>query len=253
MGAFIFCAYWCIDKWRVFQNSQFCSLRVGVAPEQTLRSYSNSCCTVFSMPQCELGKSLILSQEVFVVKQTKNYFRDLYEVCVVLNSSLEPQLLLHKIAERLTATMEAKACSMRLLDRSGEVLQSSVSYGLSKGYLHKGSVAVKKSQIDEEVLSGGKPVYIEDVSLDRRFQYPEAAKAEGLSSVLVAPLKLEGRAIGVVRVYTAEKRTFSDEEREFLMAVTHLAAIAIENARLHAALKADFELQNAYSYLVFED
>ena len=183
----------------------------------------------------------------------KNYFNELYNVCAVINSSLEPATVLQKIAEQLTSAMGAKACSIRLLDKSGEVLEHSVAHGLSKGYIRKGKVEVKKSQLDEEVLSSGKPVYIEDVSRDRRFQYPDAAQAEGLTSVLVAPLKIDGRAIGVVRVYTAVKQTFSNEDKEFLTAVTHRAAIAIENARLHQALKSDYELLTEYNYLVFED
>ncbi|MDR1242165.1 MAG: GAF domain-containing protein [Deltaproteobacteria bacterium] len=183
----------------------------------------------------------------------KDYFHDLYEVCVVINSSLETHFLMKKIAEQLAASMHAKACSIRLLDQTGEALEPSTAFGLSKGYVHKGKVLIKKSQIDEEVLGSGKLVYIDDISTDKRWQYPEAARTEGLASVLIAPLKVEGRCIGVVRVYTAQKEQFTEEDREFLMAVTHLAAISIENARLHQALKADYELQAEFNYNVFED
>lgn len=185
--------------------------------------------------------------------KSKNYFHALYEVCAVINSSLEPQVVLQKIAEQLTRALSAKACSIRLLDRHGELLLSSASHGLSKGYIRKGKIEVKKSQLDTEVISSGKPVYIEDVSRDTRFQYPEAAKEEGLSSVLVSPLKVEGKVIGVVRVYTGGRYAFTDAERELLMAVTHIAAISIENARLHQALKSDYELLTEYNYQIFED
>ncbi|MDL2285455.1 GAF domain-containing protein [Desulfovibrio sp. OttesenSCG-928-F07] len=183
----------------------------------------------------------------------KSYFRALYEVVSVINSSLEPQVVLQKIAEQLTVAMEAKACSIRLLDRTGSLLLASAAHGLSRGYVRKGKVEVKKSQLDTEVISSGNPVYIEDVSRDTRFQYPEAAKEEGLTSVLVAPLKVEGKVIGVVRVYTKEKYAFNEDDREFIMAVTHVAAIAIENARLHQALKSDYELLTEYNYQIFED
>lgn len=186
-------------------------------------------------------------------EKTKNYFQNLYEVCAVINSSLEPQVVLQKIAEQITKALEAKACSIRLLDRHGEILLASAAHGLSRGYVRKGKVEVKKSQLDTEVISSGKPVYIEDVSHDKRFQYPEAAKEEGLTSVLVGPLKVDGKVIGVVRVYTGSKYDFNDNDREFIMAVTHIAAIAIENARLHQALKSDYELLTEYNYQIFED
>jgi signal transduction protein with GAF and PtsI domain len=183
----------------------------------------------------------------------KDYFHDLYEICIVINSTLETSVLMKMIAKQLTSSMCAKACSMRLLSKNGETLETSISHGLSKGYIHKGKVEIKKSQIDVEVLSSGKPLYIGDVSTDPRWQYPEAAKSEGLASVLIAPLKVEGRCIGVVRVYTEQKQQFNEEDREFLMAVTHLAAISIENARLHQALKANFELLTQFNYNVFDD
>lgn len=188
-----------------------------------------------------------------MTQNNRDYFQALYEVCAVINSSLEPQVVLQKIAEQLTKAMQAKACSIRLLDRHGELLLSSAAHGLSKGYIRKGKVEVKKSQLDTEVISSGKPVYIEDVSRDTRFQYPEAAKEEGLGSVLVAPLKVEGRVIGVVRVYTSGRYEFNDSDREFIVAVTHIAAIAIENAKLHQALKSDYELLTEYNYQIFED
>jgi signal transduction protein with GAF and PtsI domain len=188
-----------------------------------------------------------------VAEKTESYYKALYQVCTVANASLEPQIALGKIAEQLTRAMNAKACGIRLLDKQGELLLASASYGLSRGYIRKGKVEVKKSQLDMEVISSGRPVYIADVSRDQRFQYPEAAREEGLTSVLVAPLKVEGKIIGVVRVYTAEEYAFKDEDRDFVMAITHVAAIAIENARLHQALKSDYELLSKYNYQIFED
>ena len=72
--------------------------------------------------------------------------------------------------------------------------------------------------------------------------------------MLVAPLFVEGsRPIGVLRVYTGERRVFDDEEIGFLQAIANISAIAIENARMHQTLKRQMELINAYDYQVFED
>ena len=64
---------------------------------------------------------------------------------------------------------------------------------------------------------------------------------------------VERKPVGVLRIYTNEKRTFAEEERDFLMAVSHISAIAIENARLHEALRSDYELLTQYNYQIFED
>jgi signal transduction histidine kinase len=62
------------------------------------------------------------------------------------------------------------------------------------------------------------------------------ARAEGLCSLLGVPLKTLTRVIGVLCVYTAERRRFRQEEVEFLSALAAQSATAIENARLYQAM-----------------
>ena len=179
------------------------------------------------------------------------YYRTLYEVAKCINSSLEPTTVLRAIVEEVSKALGAKGCSIRLLDRRGQTLLASTSYGLSKGYLRKGAVEVAKSRIDQETLAGN-IVQIKDAGNDPRFQYPEAAKEEGIVSVMALPLTVDGRSIGVMRVYCDNVREFDKSESDFATAIANLSAIAIENARLHEALKTDYELLTAYEYTFHE-
>ena len=179
------------------------------------------------------------------------YYRSLYDVAMCINSSLEPATVLHAIAEQATRALSAKACSIRLLDRQGKTLLSGTSHGLSKGYLRKGTVEVAKSKIDQETLTG-KVVQIKDAGNDPRFQYPDAAREEGIASVMALPLTVEGRAIGVMRLYCDNIREFEPSEIHFATAIANLSAMAIENARLHQALRTDYELLTAYEYTMHE-
>ncbi|MDL2317213.1 GAF domain-containing protein [Desulfovibrio sp. OttesenSCG-928-A18] len=182
-----------------------------------------------------------------------HFFKALYGVATVINSSLNPQVVLQKVVEQVVQALSCKACTLRLLDRSGKYLLASASTGLSKGYLRKGQVELLKSRIDTDVLGNGKLFYVGDVTNDARFQYPDAAKTEKLASIMVAPLLVDKKPIGILRIYTDEVREFSQDEQDFLMAVAHVAAIAIENARLHEALRSDYELLTQYNYQIFED
>ncbi|SDB14678.1 GAF domain-containing protein [Desulfonatronum thiosulfatophilum] len=182
----------------------------------------------------------------------KDYYHSLYEVAKVINSSLDPSLVLDAITQQVTKALDLKACSIRLLADDGKNLLMGASHGLSKGYLRKGAVEVAKSGLDQEALSG-KQVTIREACSDPRFQYPEKAKEEGISSVVVLPLLAEEKAIGVLRGYSEQCRDFSEEEIEFLTIIANLSAIAIENARLHHRLKLDSELQTAYDYRLFDD
>lgn len=186
------------------------------------------------------------------MSKEKDYYHSLYEVAKVINSSLDPAMVLDTIAQQVTKALDLKACSIRLLDSQGEKLVMSASHGLSKGYVRKGVVEVAKSGLDQEALAGI-PATIRDASSDPRFQYPEKAKEEGICSLAVVPLMVEDKAIGVLRVYSGVCQDFDPEVIEFLTIIANLSAIAIENARLHHRLKLDKELQTAYDYRLFED
>ncbi len=180
-------------------------------------------------------------------------YKTIYKIAKVVNGSLDPKEVLSQIVEQVTTAMHAKGCFIRLLDRTGTVLKPDSSYGLSDRYARKGPVQVSKSRLDQEVLQG-RTVTIADVREDERFQYPQEAAKEGLVSLLVVPLVARGgKIIGVLRVYSATPRVFTEEELEFMGCIANLCGIALENARMFQTLKRTRELADAYMYQVFED
>ncbi|HKV57092.1 MAG TPA: GAF domain-containing protein [Ktedonobacteraceae bacterium] len=169
-----------------------------------------------------------------------DYYTALYQAALAFSSSLELQEVLEIVVTNITEAMRVKACVLRLLDPRTGRLQLSAYHGLSSGYLAKGPVEVEHSPIDSDALQG-KTVIIYDVSTDSRFQYMEAAKREGIASVLCVPLEVHGAAIGVLRVYTAECCTFHEDDIQFLTVLARLAALAIENASLYDNLKSSYD------------
>lgn len=183
---------------------------------------------------------------------SQDFFRALWGVATVINSSLDTGTVLDKITEETAKAMNCKASTIRLLDRTRKILLASAAYGLSAGYMRKGPVEVAKSGMDGEVLSG-KVIHLRDACSDGRFQYPAAAKQEGLTSVLSTPLMVAGKAIGILRVYSEKERDFTQDEQDFMQAVANISAIAIENARLHEALRSDYEIVSKYNVRIFEE
>jgi signal transduction protein with GAF and PtsI domain len=177
----------------------------------------------------------------------RDYFQALYDVVKVINASLEMSTVLEEIVKSVARTMCVKASSIRLLDERKRSLIMGAACGLSKGYIKKGRVLVKESGIDQKALSG-QLIWIKNAQTDPDFQYGAGAKAEGIKSVLVVPLKVEKAVIGVLRVYTDKIREFNQQEIKFLEAVANLSAMALENARLHQALKTNYDLLVAHKY-----
>ena len=158
-----------------------------------------------------------------------------------LNSSLELEEMLHQLLEAEVQEMALKAASSRLLDEEGKRLRLVAAHGLSERYLSKGDVLVDKSPVDKQVLQTGEAVVLYDVTTEPGFQYPDEARAEGIRSVLVVPLRLKDRTLGVMRVYSARPRHFTEVGINFLSSVAHMVALAIEKAQLYAALRAKYE------------
>jgi GAF domain-containing protein len=170
----------------------------------------------------------------------KDYYTALYQAALTISSSLELDPVLQSVVKSITEAMEVKACAVRLLDPRTGQLQFNAGYGLSGDYLAKGPVDVEHSPIDSEALRGA-PVIIPDVAEDSRFQYKEAARREGIVSVLCVPLEVHGKAIGVMRVYTSEQCTFHEDDIQFLTVLASLSALAIENASLYESLKRSYD------------
>ncbi|MCF8033106.1 MAG: GAF domain-containing protein [Desulfarculaceae bacterium] len=176
-----------------------------------------------------------------------DYFEALYQVAKVVNSSLDPKKVLGQIVTSVSQALGAKACAIRLLDPRRKELIMGAAHGLSQGYLRKGKVLVEKSGLDKDALHGG-AVCLMDAQNDPAFQYGARAKSEGIRSICVLPLKAGRKAIGVIRVYSDKKREWTDQEVRFLEAAANLSAIALDNARLHRALKTDYNLLVAHEY-----
>lgn len=186
-------------------------------------------------------------KEVKTMSKKMDYFTALYNVAKVVNGTLEVSEILNRIVRSVTEAMKVKACSLRLLDSRRQKLVLGAVHGLSEDYLRKGPVLVKASGIDRKCLRG-ETIYVRDAQTDRNFQYRAMARAEGIKSVLVVPLKVADDSIGVMRVYAGKEREFDQREVEFLEAVAGLSAIALDNARIHQALRRNYDLVIEHRY-----
>ncbi|MCG3211099.1 MAG: hypothetical protein FOGNACKC_04736 [Anaerolineae bacterium] len=166
--------------------------------------------------------------------------QSLYHIARALNTSLELRPMLQQVLQATVTEMGLKAASIRLLDPKRDVLHIVAASGLSENYLAKGEIYLNKSPVDKRVLQG-EVVVLYDVEQESGFQYPQEAALEGIRSVLVVPLKVKDRPLGVMRVYSARPRHFGEVAVKFLSTVTDLVALAIENAGLYATLQARYE------------
>jgi len=175
-------------------------------------------------------------------ERSLEYFRALHEITRAILSTLDSRKVMELIVERVTALMHVKAAALRLINEVTNELDLLTSRGLSERFLTKGPPHADKSI--RETLAGV-PVLIADTTSDQRLEYPAETVAEGIASILSLPIIAQCRVIGVLRVYSARKRAYSQEDVTFLSAVAEIAGVVIMNARLYEKTQYDLSFWNA--------
>jgi signal transduction histidine kinase len=72
---------------------------------------------------------------------------------------------------------------------------------------------------------------------DERATRKDIIKERRLASVLVVPLRVGGKPIGTLGVSTRTERRFSDDDERLLQTLADAIAVAIQNARVHGAVR----------------
>lgn len=156
-------------------------------------------------------------------------YRIFIEMSKTISSTLSVEQRLKKLAEGMVKALGVKGCTIRLMDEARRTLELAASYGLSGGYFKKGAVQADLS-VSEAMV--GRTVVIRDARIDPRIQYPEAARREGIVSILSIPIIVRGRVIGVLKLHATEEKNFTPVEIEFATSLAEHGALAIDNARL---------------------
>jgi len=170
------------------------------------------------------------------------YFRTLHEVTSAVLSTLDSKEVVQLIVDKVLSIMQVKASALRLRNETTHELELIATSGLSDTFLAKGQPHTDQSIC--ETLAG-RPVLITDTANDPRLEYPVETVAEGIASILSMPIIAQQRVVGVLRLYSAEKRLYSQEEITFLSALAEISGIAILNAKIYEKTNNDLSFWTA--------
>lgn len=171
----------------------------------------------------------------------------LNEISRSLTSTLEIQPLLKKILQSASEILDCEAGSLFMIDEHTEELVFEVTVGpvaedLVGQRLPHGTGIVGKSALS------GQPIIANDVRHSQQGWFDQPDKKTGFITrdLLVVPMKVKERVIGVIEVINKRDGSpFVLEDQDLLTTFASQAAIAIENARLYtqtdAALSARVE------------
>ncbi len=166
-------------------------------------------------------------------RQQSQREEQIYQLTTLVAGAFSLQEVLDKLAEAAVKIMTGvKACSIRLLDEDAGELMTRSTYGLSEEYRNKGPVSKNDPVI--KAAFAGEAIVLDDMRVDGRVKYKEAAIKEALVSQLTVAMKFRRKAIGVLRLYSPKPKQFYEDDINLARAIASQCAVAITNARLYA-------------------
>jgi diguanylate cyclase (GGDEF)-like protein len=168
----------------------------------------------------------------------------LFEIGKLFGSELDPGILLARIAELMCQLLEAKACSVMLLDADRKRLLAKAAYGLRTERMQSLSFRVGEG-VAGWVVEHGEPALIGQVGEDPRFVVLPGNQTP-IGSMVCVPLIARGERVGVVTATSERAGAFDQSDLELLRFIAMTIALDIENVRLHRVAVTD-PLTGAYN------
>lgn len=175
-------------------------------------------------------------------RQLVNQLARLTEISVTLNSTLERNALLKFIVQTATQVLDCEEASIMLYDEHrGELMFTATSN--STDQLSQIPVPLEGS-IAGTIFRENRALLIADVEKDPR-HFAQVGEQINFRprSLLGVPMLVQNKVVGVLEGLNKRNGTFNQRDAYLLSIIASQAAVAINNARLHA------QIQNAYEEL----
>ncbi len=160
----------------------------------------------------------------------QHFYEAFREIITIVHSSSNIDDLMELVAWKVSELINAKGAIFRLLNLETDELELSAAYGIGRNYLKKGPRLSHK--IITDLCLQNRIIMIDNIYNNPRVQYPKEAEEEGIQFIIDVPLTIGNDLFGILRIYFSEKRTFTDEEINFLIAVAEQCSCAIGKTKL---------------------
>ncbi|HEX9763659.1 MAG TPA: SpoIIE family protein phosphatase [Candidatus Acidoferrales bacterium] len=156
----------------------------------------------------------------------------LQEIAEELNSTLELDGLLRRVADRVKQAIGYDTFGVHLLDPLGQELRLYFSVGYPAEVAQHWRLGLGQGLVGTAAVSG-QPVRVGDVRLDPRY----INAGENIVSEMAIPLQVKNRVIGVLSIGSRQPDYFTKAHQRFMTFLAGHLANAIENARLYENLR----------------
>lgn len=162
----------------------------------------------------------------------------LYSIGLMLTKTEDMPKTLDLIVESAVKITGAPAGSLALYDRDKREFHLASSIGFSPGFANLPRWTLREGGLTSRILKSEAPVVVSDIDSSVEGTSKIILK-EGIKSLIVMPLRLENRVVGILYIDDFSPREFSRRELSALTLLANQATIALLKAQ---ALEATMEL-----------
>ena len=152
----------------------------------------------------------------------------LLEVADAVNTTLDLNTLLQRVAEMLKRFIDYEIFAILLLNEKTQELHIRFQVGHTPEVAERIRIRVGQG-VTGRAVQTREPVLVNDVSADENF----INSAPSARSELAVPLIAKNKVIGVIDVEAAQTNAFTEEHKRLLTLFASRIAVGIENARLY--------------------
>ena len=158
----------------------------------------------------------------------------LYDIDHVILQQLDIETAMDAILRKIIECMNVDAAALMLYGAEVEHKRCELAMMIfSDGERIDEQVFEVDSTLHERLTKRCETVFIHDIDSDGRVRFiSDALRGRRLKSCAASPLLVQGKAIGVLHIFTSEPREFTDDEIDFLQALAAQIAVAYENIRM---------------------
>jgi sigma-B regulation protein RsbU (phosphoserine phosphatase) len=155
----------------------------------------------------------------------------LLEVADVVNTTLDLDTTLRRVAELVRKVIDYEIFGILLLNEKTQELYFRFSVGHSREVAERMRVKVGEG-VTGIAAQKAEAVLVGDVSQDPRY----ISAVPNVRSEIAVPLIVKNRVIGVIDIESPQPYHFTEEHRRMLTLIASRMAIGIENARLYTRI-----------------
>ncbi len=163
------------------------------------------------------------------IEQKASQLATLNQVAVTISSTLDWKKLLDTITSSSITLSGSKCVCLAFYEEETRCFGELHAQGLSDEFV--ANISFRPGRLAEQVLESGNCILSNDRP-DSEYKLSKFMHEQGILCFLCLPLLSHGYPLGVLYLYRTDRDVFFPEEIDLLITFSHLAAGAIENARL---------------------